>query len=307
MKKTFSVFLILVLLGCETVVDVDVPRNPSKLVINSTLTPDGFIRVNLSESRYILDENDFQLISGAKVDVYEDGLLLETLPDSTYGNYISGIHKPGHGKTYKIVASKSGYDDVSAEVKIPLDTVIVSSIVIDTVEINDFGYTSSYLRFNIDLIDNPDVDNFYGVSLLEEFYEYQYDYSVDPPTLIDSTFRTYNSYIQSRDPIFEDYQAYSDNLVFNDELMYNGSYILRILTHNDEYYSENPYPYISPKKYTVVLNNTSESYYLYNTTLALQYWTSDNPFAQPVQVYTNVNNGYGILDAYNTSSHKVNE
>ena len=53
------------------------------------------------------------------------------------------------------------------------------------------------------------------------------------------------------------------------------------------------------QKYTIFLRNTSKSYYLYRQSVDLQRWTEDDPFAQPVQIYTNITNGFGILSGYN--------
>ena len=45
----------------------------------------------------------------------------------------------------------------------------------------------------------------------------------------------------------------------------------------------------------IYLHNISKSYYYYRTSLELYQNTSGNPFAQPVQVYSNIENGFGIF------------
>ena len=52
-------------------------------------------------------------------------------------------------------------------------------------------------------------------------------------------------------------------------------------------------------KYIVILRNTSKSYYLYQQSVKLYYWVDEDPFAQPVQIYNNINNGFGIFSSYN--------
>ena len=42
-------------------------------------------------------------------------------------------------------------------------------------------------------------------------------------------------------------------------------------------------------------NNISKSYYYYRTSLELYVDAPRNPFAQPVQVFSNINNGFGIF------------
>ncbi len=43
------------------------------------------------------------------------------------------------------------------------------------------------------------------------------------------------------------------------------------------------------------LKSVTESYYQYHTTSDLQDWNEGDPFAQPVQVFSNIPNGLGIL------------
>ena len=45
----------------------------------------------------------------------------------------------------------------------------------------------------------------------------------------------------------------------------------------------------------VYLHNISKSYYYYRTSLELYQSASGNPFAQPVQVYSNIENGFGVF------------
>jgi hypothetical protein len=45
----------------------------------------------------------------------------------------------------------------------------------------------------------------------------------------------------------------------------------------------------------VYLHNISKSYYYYRNSLELYQSASGNPFAQPVQVYSNIENGFGVF------------
>ena len=45
----------------------------------------------------------------------------------------------------------------------------------------------------------------------------------------------------------------------------------------------------------VYLHNISKSYYYYRTSLELYQSASGNPFAQPVQVYSNIESGFGVF------------
>ncbi len=304
MENKLLILLVISLLsfGCETIVDIEVPRDPPSLVINSTLSDDEFIKVHISQSQYILESGDYKMITGAVVEIFEEGTLVETLPDSLGGYYISATYTPKRGKTYSIKVSKNGFETATAEVLMPLDTANILSVKMDTVRENIDGYVSHYLRFSIEIKDDKAYDNFYDISVYRGGYFKRYDHSVDPPVLIDSLYSYQKLYLQSRDPSLEDFQSYGQDILFNDQLFNGSTYKMNVLSSiwiDSEYPDENQYTYF------VMLRNTSNSYYLYKISSQLQYWTEEDPFAQPVTVYNNIENGFGIFGALNTAVYKV--
>ena len=48
----------------------------------------------------------------------------------------------------------------------------------------------------------------------------------------------------------------------------------------------------------VYLISASEDYFRYKRTYSLQEESSGDPFAQPVNVYNNIENGFGIVAGY---------
>ena len=54
----------------------------------------------------------------------------------------------------------------------------------------------------------------------------------------------------------------------------------------------------------VRLDHIDPSYYLYSISKQKYYQADGNPFAEPVQVYNNIQNGFGILGAYSRTSEK---
>ncbi|MCF6353143.1 MAG: DUF4249 domain-containing protein [Cyclobacteriaceae bacterium] len=301
MENKLLILLVILLLGfgCETIVDIEVPRNPPSLVINSTLSDDAFIKVHVSQSQYILESGDYKMITGAIVEIFEEGTLVETLPDSLEGYYISANYIPKRGKTYTIKVAKNGFETATAEALMPLDTANILSVKMDTVRESIDGYTSSYLRFSVEIKDDKAYDNFYNISVYLGGYFKRYDYSVDPPVLIDSLYSYQKLYLQSRDPSLEDFQSYGQNILFNDELFNGSTYKMNVLSSRWGSPDENQYTYF------VALANTSESYYRYELSSQLQYWVDGDPFAQPVTVYNNIENGFGIFSAFNTAVFKV--
>jgi hypothetical protein len=61
----------------------------------------------------------------------------------------------------------------------------------------------------------------------------------------------------------------------------------------------------SDKIIRVQLSNISKEFYDYQKSLTEHNRTDDNPFAEPIQVYTNVKNGFGCVAGYNRTETVV--
>ena len=284
--------------SCETVVDFDVPRTPPKLVLNSVFEAGGPMQVHLSASRHILDKEPPPAVEGAQVQVYAHDTLLATLADSLEGRYMAADMQVKRGVTYTVTATKNGYESISATVTVPVDTAHITEVKMDTVEVNEFGYKTLQPRLQIMVDDPPGQEDFYMIAVFKEGYYYEYDYSVDPPVLIDSTEYYEQMDIYTRDPGVEEYMDYGQELLFKDDLFDGQQYTFNILltVYIDEY-SDLPEGNFT---YRAAVAKISRGYYLYKASYEYQVWNTGNPFAQPVQVYTNVSNGYGILGGKNT-------
>ncbi len=277
-------------------IDVDIPLEPSKLVINSTLIPGQPFRVHLSGSQHILDNGDYKNVTGAEIKIYENDQLLTTLPDSTGGNYISGTFMPKAGQRYRVEASKNGFETVTAQETLPEKPAKIISVKTDTVETNDYGYSQKHLEFDIEIEDRSEK-NYYEIIIKRTTIGLYYDYSQDPPVVTDTVTRVRNKSLQSEDPSLEEFQNYGQSIYFDDGLFNGKKYHMKVSAQSEDFSNrEND---VLEDYYEIYLRNTSEAYYLYKRSTELQAWTEDDPFAQPVQVYNNISNGYGIFAGYN--------
>ena len=302
MKKILRTLKWLLLLtvwwSCETVVDFDVPRTPPKLVLNGIFEEGRPMQVHLSASRHILDKEPPPAVEGAQVQVYAHDTLLVTLADSLEGKYMAYDLLAQRGVTYTVTAVKEGYESISATVTVPADTARVVDMQMDTVEVNEFGFTTRYPRLQIKVEDPAGQEDFYMIAVYKEGYYYEYDYTVEPPVLIDSTEYYEQMDIYTRDPGVEEYMDYGQELIFKDDLFDGRQYTFNILlTNYINDYQDFPEGNFT---YRTAVAKISRGYYLYKASYEYQVWNTGNPFAQPVQVYTNVNNGYGILGGKNT-------
>ena len=274
-------------LACEKVESiVDFPMVPSKLVANCEMNEDSVWMLQLSKSLSVLDNAEIKKIDTAKVKVYEDGQLLEVLQSAGSEGLYFGQSKPKSDKLYRIsVDGVAGFDSIYAEGRLPEKAYLkdVESTVIDSFyQTDDWGYSYGYMdvEFTFTIEDNPNIENFYGIRAyrLDTFY-------LD----IDSTqLEVYKQYLSLEfdDPIFEESSSW--NLLLLKDAIFNGQTVK--VKANTYYYDYRPGVNI----YFECIS-FNEAAYLYKVSYATHLNVANNPFAEPVQVYSNFENGYGIL------------
>lgn len=290
MKK--FVVLLLFYSACETIVDIDIPKEETRLVLNGFFNPDSTFSISLFESLHVLEDKEFEdrefkVVEGAIVSVFDDnGLKLADLTDEGSGRYSSNL-RPEVGKEYRIEVSKTGFGTVEASDMIPGDSARVSAI--QVVEVGEEGSAEYEITFSVQDYTGED---FYEVSLLQrsvfKFEETTYEIVI-------------NHYMESEDEVFDDFNSIGTALLFRDVLFDAGVSKITVKAFLNSYNSCDDNPECISDEYFLILRKVSASYYNYNRTLLLQQDLEGNPFAEPVSVYNNITNGFGIFAGYRSS------
>ena len=309
--------------ACETVVDVDIPRESSKLVVNSVIGTDQPVSAQVSLSKSVLDNSNLPYVTGAEVVLLEEGTVVATLEEDvnavSSGIYTSSF-SPVSGKNYTLQVSKSGYEPVEASTHIP------SPIPIQAVSYDTTIYTSSYQdgdsvivnrvvdidEIRLTFSDPPGEKNYYEITVLQYYTEYVYQYdeegyvlydSLYNPIVIDSLPRFSTLYLTSNDPVLsggDDFlegsdSFYGDAFTFSDDIINGKSYTFRFQPDGGYFNNRS-----DENRYVIVLRTISEEQYLYFSSVQLQNEAYGNPFAEPTQVYNNIENGFGIFAGYSS-------
>lgn len=272
------------ILSCEKAVDIDVPFETPKLVLNGFLNPDSSISVHVSKSQFILDEAELQNITDATVRVYEEGQFLGDLKHKENGLYkLEGIF-PKAGKEYTIQAEKSGFASVKAQQTV-LEAVTPLNLKMDTLQADEYGQSQVKIEFEVK--DPAEEKNFYFIRIFEKGIGVFYTYEGD--TIEEPYFNSPN--LESPDPILESYCPTWNGcgLLISDDYFDGKSYRLKLIAK--AYYS---YRDTKNQEFYLVFYHVPESFYLFYKTLENNRNTGDNPFAEPAKVFTNVEGGYGL-------------
>jgi hypothetical protein len=273
----------LFLAACQLIVDVDVPREKERLVVNGVQTPGSPWKIDLTRSKYVLERDQFRPVTTATISVTDDNSNSFSLPHDTLYRYTGNFY-PVPGRHYSLTVEAPGYESVNAEFTMP-EEVKITDLFIDsanTVRSQD-GYNTE-TPIEVTFTDPPENANYYEISMI---YYFIYR-SVQP----DGTVTRIDT-IGVGVPIHIDHPGLSvmdeDGNKFSDKI-FDGQAFKLLANANINYL-----PTSTLLRYEVKLGSMSEEQYRYLETRGLQYGSNDDPFAQPVQVYSNINNGYGVL------------
>ena len=294
---------LLLFIGCETIVDIELPERDNVLTMNALINGDNSIKVTLHASKGVLESGDIPIVdNGAVRLIGTDGTNVSvntvTFDGENYAPVYAFPIVPKPGVNYTLRASASGFAEVEAMTSIPNETEIVS---VDTASVMTKGYREG--QISITFQDEPSTTDAY------EFKFYALVYTID-------TTGGQFTYI----PVVQEVYAYftSSNLFFGggdnelllrDELFNGREHTQRI---NYDYQlplllgdsavddSFNLQELVSTYLITE-LRTLSEDYYLFQSTYTTYQFSSGDPFAQPAQVYNNVENGFGIFAGYNST------
>ncbi len=293
MKKIISiVFCSLFIFSCQKAIEIDRDTIKPKLVVNCILSPEeDTIKLSLSESRDLLyDKTTFPIVQNATVELFENGTKLGNL------NFKDGLYvlpyTVKNGRSYNLKASKEGFDDVTAV------TSISSPISNTKVTIEELDNNS--LNSNVLLTDIVNEDNYYQVTM-------KWGEFTDDSAIINGEFYYepwLNTYSCSNDFIIEYPQSdllegssCGDRFLFSDANFKNNSYNFKTFTYAGSYY-----PNQEGYKTRVIIEVSSLNYDFYNYYITKSIFQNNlgNPFAEPVPVYSNIENGYGIFGSSST-------
>ena len=315
-----SLLIFSLLCSCEKTIDFSGKIPNPQLVLNCAVTPDSTIVVNLTKSKFFLSNNQgFTTVDNAVVSVTINDLVSDNLKNIGNGNYVSKITAKPNDKV-KINASATSLESVSAEVTIrPKITIISVDTLWSSID-NSYNYPiynltrdsiigNTYyweLRLKIKFQDNSNEQNYYRLIATANQNYY-------------NPYNSYDSYGNSgfefddivfgnsskNGSIIDILSSTYGNNCFSDELINGKEYSLSIKTN----IMRNVY--ISGKKpktdlqsndsLTIDLQQLSKSFYLYRKTKDAS--TSTNPlFSEPVQIYSNITGGMGILGSFTSSN-----
>jgi hypothetical protein len=223
------------------------------------------------------------------------------------------------GSTYRLEVLKDGFDPVWCETTVP-EPVQLGRFKCDMKKEPHEYYNEYYLlNMNLEIPDNRNEGNFYKLSVYKyrgveldikrksgyygQYGGYGYYRSEDLDSIVPTDTivqeMEYNEYVFSNDPVLNLYgntdilgTEASSAEFFTDELFTRDVYDLSFWgqTWRKVYFEYGEYLEV-----VAAVETLSKEFFLFSRSLEQQDLVQDNPFAEPVPVYSNVAGGLGIF------------
>lgn len=275
--------------SCEQDVILDFNKE-SQLCLNCILNPDSLVSASLTLSHSLDNSGSFEAVDNGTLTLYEGDELFGTLEAKGNGHYILS-KKPVVGKTYKIVAVAKDYTTISGTTTIPGFPVVEYSKTITGH--TSYDSTLAVYDLNVRIKDKPGKDSYwvYENWVVNEKRYGGVSHEINAPFLDDF------------------------NKTIDTEARYGFTLFLGVRL-SDEGYDGQSMDFIVPgfaevtkDTYTEAVHilSADEHYnkYLKTTIINRIKETSDLPFFEPVQMYSNIKNGYGIFGSCAITSIKL--
>lgn len=279
--------------GCDSSVDLDVPGSDPQLAAYSFFNPDSswsvavYRTVGLGEAV----PTEALAVEGATVTV-TTGSEVDTLEAASPGRYTYPSSSPVVGAEYAVEVAAPGFPPVRARDRVPARPDV--SLQWERLEEEDASVPQANVRLSLTLRDVPGT-NYYRIGV----------YRYVPPELQQEGIAWKPAFFSSTDPALRSSPATVGGLVLegeqesfrvaylNDEL-FDGD--VRTFTLDTAFFLSGPNAALPPVR--VVVTSMSTPYFEYHRRLELQRLNDDDPLADPVGLYTNVEGGVGVFGAY---------
>lgn len=267
----------------ESTVEVDIPPHETSLAVSAIFTQNqARHEVFVSNSLGILDKNQHNAVEGATVLLESANDEMEFAFDPAMGIYVYPDGNGGllhAGEAYTISVNHPDFPTATATINMPHAARIISFTHEPNGTIDEEGYEVD--EFTIEVEDlSPEV-NYYVFEIAERT---RYINGTDTTYVYDPV-----SSLVSRDPLVR--KGYSDRI-------YEGLPMISDATFNGQTYQLQLYTYDKPtigNELVIQCYSVNKARFDYLASLLSYLDNKDNPFSEPVNVISNIQNGLGIF------------
>lgn len=310
-----------IVFGCEHVVQVELPNQDPKLVVNSIIHPDTTVWVTVSTTNPVLNNNDIQILKNADVSLVEGGGTTHPLDveitltdifienerlDTSLVYYTNNALYPDPGVSYHLEVEVPGFNPVQSGSQQILGQVPVDVPEIEVLpsDVQNIAPNPTEITATIQFEDDPAEVNFYQmvVYLKNENTGRTLTNGVEREWLLMG--------FESNDPVlinkFDEQlfdtkrdltESFGPHAVFDDQTFNGKKKTISFTTtpftlrESDRYVIRIELRHITKElhQYHRSIRENNENVEIANVEL---------PISEPIRIFSNIEGGFGIFGAY---------
>ncbi|MDZ7934095.1 MAG: DUF4249 domain-containing protein [Emticicia sp.] len=304
MKKIILCSLLIIsqlmLLSCESLIkEIDpsfLPETDSKLVVACFISPqDTVLAAKVTETKLLIgttgDIRDDVTNATVSLSDGSKSIRLVYSPKLGYYRALPSELPILTGKSYTITVSTPDGRKVNSSTTVP-NNIAIKEVKIDSAKVDNFGRNANtkVTEYDVKVIwtDKAGEANYYrALNIYDMILSYP-----DP--------RNPNKILNALNSTIVDLRTIDDKNTDGQLLSLNRTFIPDNFSTNINFQGQDTKLSQRLNKIKVGLFQTDVHYYNYHTSLRRQR-ENNNPFAEPVLLYTNINGGFGCFGAYNAT------
>lgn len=285
------IFIILAFTACQKNLKLKFDNKDIKQVLVVNFTPNNYLYLSISKSKLPNDFNTVEFLNNCKVDLYENNILIETLPYilkdtlSGLGFYTSSFVLK-ENKTYKVISVNEQLGTASAEEYLP---PYPNSAEINLLQHADTAHPNVKGKYILTFQDSANAKNYYTIAIYYKAIKTVTDSNGITKDKTDYLFNVPSFTAEIPNPSSY-YKSFFNDANFDGQLK---SYVFDFSSEYDNYFTElfNLY-----KEIDIIFEfvNVGPGYYSWNVQ---QLPVGDNNFNdgqnERINISSNINNGYG--------------
>ncbi len=279
--------LSIALIACEDIsdstIDIEIPATKNRIVVNTEISLEAdSVQLLFSHSQNITDFSPLQDLSSLEVTLKIQD---QVIPLRSARGYRTGPGRINPDPTKPLVgrleAKHPLFETIYSETAIA-PKPIVTSVKFDLDGAKDeFGEDLG--EITIELSDDPAIQNYYAVSA--------YTFVPEKDTISSDTIFDHlrNRQVNFFPDGFTSFAGIGDNIIFSDMAFSGGTYKVRLPI--DRHYEVSR----GDRVMLVLIKSITGDRYQFEKSVGNYIANEGNPFVEPQNIHTNIENGYGIF------------
>jgi hypothetical protein len=282
---TSSILFLTLLFACQKEIEYDGPGRDPRLVVNAIVKVDSTFTVYLERTSFFLSEEPIEaryISSGATITVTNNTTGQSfVMTQATSGNRYDFPFTTQALTNYSIEVSYPDYPTVYASM------TSVPNVALQSVDTMQVVYDNQQMMQGTFNWSDPPGKNYYLIKIIEDYSDPFYSYS-SPVSMLSLDPAIDNS--ENQDIFGEIY--FTNRFLFTDET-FDGQNKSLIVKFFRSFYQD---PTVSFQQHFQLITLNEETYNYYKST---DKSLGSSFFSEPVKVFNNITNGFGIFGSQN--------